>query len=275
MYRSVWNTFKESVCSLNFYNSRNILFFRSSGFRYDNYIISALYKEEMDRADYVIIGFPPNEPEGYNKSLRIPVDELCNRLPRDLEKGLPGLLALPVKPDEFKPVPSVKTNGSLPDAGIGTPVAMLSYSHKMNELYMKTGLISSHLTVRDEDFIFVEASFEQGNSGAPLINAFTGEVIGVMVDCFSSPYNNHKKIKRIINENIRMLNDAGGKWTLGNIDPVQVLIANQHMINYLAKEIYLHAQRNYGFAVPLEKVSRYLINLNHTSRIAVSDKAEI
>ncbi len=275
MNNSVWNSYRESVCSLNYYNHRNILFFRSSGFRYDDFIISVLCEKEIERSAYVIISFEKNEPGGGTSTLRIPVIEFCSRFPRDIEKSLPGILVLPVRPDELISVPAVKRHGCLPEAGIGALVAMLSYSLDISQLYMKIGNISSHLTIRDEVFIFVQLSVEHGNSGSPLINACSGDVLGVMVDGFLSSRTNHEKLKHIINENISMLNELKGRWTLGNVDPVQVLIANQHMINYLAREIYLSFQRNFGFAVPMEKITGFLRKIKRNSKLIVSDKAEI
>jgi S1-C subfamily serine protease len=122
-------------------------------------------------------------------------------------------------------------------------------------------------------FIFVESSCEQGNAGSPLVNAETGEVIGVMVDCPPSPAESHTRLKGIINENIRMLDRVAGRWKMGEIDPAQVLTANLHMIKHLAREIYLSSHRNYGFALPSGRLSRYLKDLEHRNQISAGNIA--
>jgi len=140
---------------------------------------------------------------------------------------------------------------------------------------MKTGIISSCMNINGHRYFLVESSFEQGNSGSPVVHANTGEVIGVMTDCFSSLTEKHRKLKEIIDENIRMLENASGSCSIGDIDPVQVLTANQYILKHLAKEIYLSSQRNYGFAVPVKRLSGYIRNLEHRNQIAIDNGERI
>ncbi len=274
MYRSLWNIFSKSVCSFNFYSKKGIQFFRSSGFRYSDYIISDSCTDEIEKADYVQIDFPSDDPQKRSRSLRIPMNEFRNRISGEEKKCPAGILVLPIKPDEFRFVNSVSYSLQQP-AEIGTPVAIFSYSHQINQLYMKTGMVSSYIRIKGEEFIFVESSIEQGNSGSPLVNANTGKVIGVMADCASSPCKKHKELKMIIDQNIRVLKNATGKWSGGNIDPAQVLRANQYMIKQLARDIYLSTQRNYGFAIPFGRISRYIRNLEHRNQIEISHETGI
>ncbi len=273
MYRSVWNSFNESVCSLNYYSRKDIQFFRSSGFRYENYLIVDSCKEVIDRASYVLINFSSNDPCNINRSVCFTMREFRKRL-INMGNGMDGVLILPIKFDELRSVPAVKYDcKSL--SYIGTPIAILSYSRKISQLYLKTGMISSYLDIRGDKLILIESSFETGNSGSPLINAVTGKVIGVIIDCFPSPAQNHKKLKNIIEENIRILNDASGKTVVGEMDPAQVMSASQHMIKHLAKEIYLSANRNFGFALPVERISRHIKHMEHKSQFTTLDKTRI
>ncbi len=259
---------------MNFFSKEGIQFFRTSGFRYRDYIISDFCTDEIEKADNVQIDFPSDDPPLRSWSLRIPIDEFRNRIKGEEKEYPSGILVLPVKTDEFRFVTSVSYSRQSP-AAIGTPVAIFSYSNQINRLYMKTGMVSSYIRIKGEEFILVESSIEQGNSGSPLVNATNGKVIGVMADCFLSPYKKHKELKMIIDQNIRILKNATGKWPHGNIDPVQVLTANQYMIKHLARDIYLSSQRNYGVAVPIERVSRYIRNLEHRNQITISHETGI
>ncbi len=262
---------------MNFFSKKGIQFFRTSGFRYRDYIISDFCKDEIEKAGFVQIDFPSEDQTVQSWSLRISVDELRNRITGEEKEYPSGILVLPVRTDEFRFVTSVTSDrySRQASASIGTPVAIFSYSNQISSLYMKTGMISSCIKVNGEEFILVESSFEQGNSGSPLVNATNGKVLGVMSDCFLSPYKKHKQIKMIIEKNIRILKNATGKCQHGDIDPVQVLTANQYMIKHLARDIYLSSQRNYGVAVPIQKVSRYIRNLEHRNQITISHKTGI
>lgn len=272
MYNELWKVFNKSVCLLNFYSGRNIQFFRATGFRFENYIISVFSREELERACYITIDFPVDDLAGYSGPLKIPVKELLDNLAWESNNGLLVMMSLPVSGREFRSIPPVKyAKQSVTE--IGTPVAVISCSRQVNQLYIKTGMISSYLHIGGEEFIFSEASFEQGNSGSPLISADTGKVIGIVTDCFILPVQNYKILKKIIESNLVLLNNENRILSgNGNIDPAQIIAVNQQMIKKLAKEIYLTSQRNFSFAIPVETIIRSIKHLEHKKQISISNE---
>lgn len=271
MYGSLWKRYFQSVCSLNLYNKRGIHFFRSTGFLYDNYVITGCFQEEAEKAGYAVICFPPADSNHSPCSISITVSELCKRMAGTAGNGISGVIAISMNEDELRYVSSVRSAYSQ-QAEVGTPVVLLSYSRQISHLYIKTGLISGMINKNGEELIYIAASVEPGNAGTPVISAVTGKVIGVMTEYLSSSVLRHKELKNIINANIRALDQSAGKWIVGDIDPVQVFSASYYMIKYLAREIYLCSSRNSGYAVPIERVSRYLKNIRHNRQIAVPHK---
>lgn len=272
MYNKLWSLFHKSVCLLNFYTRRNIQYFRATGFRFEDYVISIFSREELEKANYILIGFPASSPTGYSEPLKISVKELLSNLTWRSYDNLSVMMALPVLHSDFGLIPPLKyTKKTRED--IGAPVAVISCSRQVDQLYIKTGMVSSYLKIGGEEFIFAEASFEQGNSGSPLISVESGRVIGVMTDCILLPVHNYKNLKKIIESNLMLLNNEDGLlFGNGNLDPAQVLAVNQHMIKKLAKEIYLTSQRNFSLAVPVETVARNIRHIEHKKQITVSKR---
>lgn len=273
MYRSVWKNFIKSVCSINYINRYGIQFYRTSGFRYKDYLVSGYCPEEVRKARRIEICFCPEETDGHTIPVNLTVREFRERLSGNVKNGSSGLMLIRMKSDELGPLASVEMTRQS-DAEIGTPVAIIACSRQMSQLSIKTGMISSRVCIRGENFLLVESSIEQGNSGAPLINGITGDVIGVMVDSVPSPAQNHRKLKRIVDNNIRMLNNATGRFSIGDIDPAQVLVANQYMIKHLVKELYLSSHRSIGFSVPVDRVLRYIRNIEHISEFRTLNRED-
>lgn len=271
MYNKLWMDFHKSVCLLNFYTGKNINYFRATGFRFENYVISIFSREELEKASYIIIDFPAAETAGYIEPLRITVKKLLSNLTWESCDRLSVMMALPVSYGDLGLIPPVKYLKQLRE-DVGAPVAVISCSRQIDQLYIKTGMISSYLKIGGEEFIFTEASFEQGNSGSPLISAVTGRVIGIMTDCILLPVHSYKKLKKIIESNLMLLkNENGLLYGSGNIDPAQVLAVSQHMIKKLAKEIYLTSQRNFSFAIPVETIARNIRHFEHKKQITLSN----
>jgi S1-C subfamily serine protease len=99
-------------------------------------------------------------------------------------------------------------------------------------------------------YIQFDASVKPGNAGSPLIDAESGKVIGVIGQKLAELSQSHKRIKDIINNNIAVLKKYQGRLNIDDVDPVQVLIANQNQIKYIARELYNMANMREGFAIP-------------------------
>lgn len=256
MYNSIWNRFNRSVCSLDFYNNKGIRFYRLSGFRFEDFIISGACRDEIRRAGYITVNFPACLNGNSPFSTRFSGSEFTRRLNRGNKSGLPGLIFIGLKSGELHQVPPVEYSGkSVPETG--SRIAMIACSPQTSQLCMKTGFLSAIIDIRGRSFMLVDSSFEQCSYGAPLFDLKTGSFSGVMTDCFSSGAEKYRKLKHIISHNLRLLNNATGKWNIGNIDPAQVLAANQYMIKHLAKEIFLSSRRGTGLAVPAGDISRF------------------
>ena len=269
MYRSLWRSIHKSVCSLDYHSKNNILFYRSTGFRYKDYLISEFCGDEISRSGSLIINFCSGEEGKNSKSLKLSIDELTERISEVPASCQSLLMAIPISHKELSSVPSVSFSRENSPA-IGTPVAIFSHSSQLSELLMKTGLISSYINKNGKKFIYLEASIETGCSGAPVVNALTGEVIGMVADCFLSLPEKYKKLKAIINQNIQILGNEAGKWPLGSFDFSQLLVVNQHMIKKLAKDMYLSSHRDHGFSLPVEVILRFIKNLEHRNQFQES-----
>jgi hypothetical protein len=261
MYKTIWKTFNRSVCALNYFNKRNILYYRSTGFRFGNFIICGFCISEIKDGDYVIIEFFSASTVGQNSTLKFTAENLRDRLAGN-QRELSGINLLSITGREFDRVPPVAgICRSEPD--IGTPVAILACSTRTDHPYLKSGMVSSNMYVRGQKMILIESSFEKGNCGAPVINAESGKLIGILADGLVTSSINYKSLKPIIDENINRLEKASGKWAIGDIDPAQVLAANQYMIKHLAKEFCLTTHYCSGLAVPVLRMMRFLESRDH------------
>jgi hypothetical protein len=261
MYPSIWKAFNNSVCTLNYFNKRNILYYRSTGFRLGNFLICGCCIREIKNGDYLTIEFISTSPVGHKSILKFTAEDLYERSAGN-QRELSGINFLSIRQKELEKVPPIR-GFCQSEPAIGTPVAILACSTRTDHPYLKSGMVSSNLDVNGRKMILIESTIEKGNCGAPVINAESGRLIGVLTDEMTSSSDSYRSLKPIIDENINRLKRASGKWTIGDIDPAQVLAANQYMIKHLAREFCLSAHCCSGLLIPASRMIRYIESLDH------------
>lgn len=255
MYKSVWNKCQNSVCQLSFYSSAGIKLLSMTGFKVNNhFLITDDYLFKIYKAVKVKISFVNSDGYTENASIEIPMNELKKRIIKGIDKEKISFAAINMDFEEFANIPSLKlsTNKTIE---IGQSIAVLGYQLDQENLSIKTGIVSSAFKHDNGlKYLQVDSNIKQGNSGSPLINAETGEVIGIIGHKLATITQSHKRMKQIINNNLAILKKSQGKFNVEEIDPIQVLIANQNQIKHITNEIYKTATMSIGYALDISYV---------------------
>jgi hypothetical protein len=256
MYRKVWNRCQGAICAINFYSAKGIRYDSVTGFKYGHFIITDDMVYKIDRASEVQISFMEEDGVTVKASIKITEKDFKSRIVRGIKESIPGFALIDVDFPQFDGIPSLKLS-SKKNASVATPIAVIGHQMEHNNIAIKTGIISSYSKQNGTKYIQFDAAIDRGNSGSPLIDVETGEVIGIVGHRLASIIDGHKKMMQIINNNLVMLKNAEGKIQFQDIDPIQVLIANQNQIKHIAKEFYKTASIMYGFALDINLVSEY------------------
>lgn len=255
MYKSTWNKCQMSVCQLSFYTEAGIKTLSMTGFKVnDHFLVTDDYLYKLNKAVKVKICFVNSDGYTENASVEISMDELRSRLITGVEKGKKSFAAINIDFKEFENIPSLELRSKDSETVIGQDIAVLGYQLEMDNLAIKTGIISSMFEKDDLKYLQVNSSIKQGNSGSPIINIETGEVVGILGYKLATVTQSHKRMKQIINNNLAILKKTQGKFNVEEVDPIQVLIANQNQIKHISNEIYKTATMTNGFALDISYV---------------------
>ncbi len=254
MYKTIWKNCFNSVCQLSFYSSAGIKLLSMTGFKANgHFLITDDYLFKIFKAEKVKISFVKSDGHSENASIEIPMDELKRRVIKSIDNEKTPFAAVNIDFKEFKDIPSLKLSKNQ-DIEIGENIAVLGYQLDKENLAIKTGIVSSTFNDKNLKYLQVDSSIKQGNSGSPLVNAETGEVIGIIGHKLAAITQSHKRMKQIINNNLTVLKKSQGKLNVEEIDPIQVLIANQNQIKYIANEVYKTATMSNGYALDISYV---------------------
>ena len=255
MYRNIWKKCQKSVCQLSFYSAEGIKLLSMTGFKaYRNFLVTDNYIIKIYKAANVVLRFV--ESDGFTEkiSVKMSMNEFKKRIIKDVDNKSAGFVAVNINLDVLKDIPSLKLSKT-EDVELGQPIALLGYQLEQDNLAIKTGILSSAFKQNNGlKYLQINSSIKQGNSGSPLVNAETGEVIGIIGYKLASITQSHKRMKQIINKNLAILKKSQGVFNVEEIDPVQVLIANQNQIKHITNEIYKTATMSTGFALDISCV---------------------
>jgi hypothetical protein len=256
MYRKVWEHCKSSVCSIDFISSAGTKIISFTGFKVKNYLITDDIVDKFAKPAEVLLRFTEaGLPDP--GIIRMNFREFIGSRVIAGNRSNPGFIMLDINQDAFRKIPSLQCSKRI-NHNIGHPIAILGYQLDRDNLAIKCGIISSSFTSNDGiNTIQVDCTIKQGNAGSPLICAETLEVIGVIGHCLSAIARDYQAMMRIINANLKVLKEAEGKINMEDIDPIQVLIANQSQIKHLMSEFYRTTNMRVGFAVELSTMTDY------------------
>lgn len=266
MYKKVWEACRSSVCSIQFISDAGTRITTFTGFKVKNLLITDDVIDECENPAVVVLCFTD---DGLSKSAEMEMsfrEFLSFRV--DIGKKIkPGFALFDIKKETFRKIPSLRCSNRL-DYTVGHPIAVLGYQLEQENLALKSGIISS-LFRHEYGFntIQVDCTIKQGNAGSPLIDAESLEVIGVIGYRLTSIARSYRALIRIINTNLKVLKEAEGKINMEDIDPIQVLTANQNQIKYIATEFFKTANMRVGNAVELSPLADYCPDTEEISSI--------
>jgi len=258
MYTKIWQKSCRSVCAIDFLSTSNVNLMAISGFKIGNQIVTDDMVYNVKDAEIVKIRFFLDDGLSEYASVKISYADFISFLPDRSEFDNLGIAIIPTDFPEFGNVPSLTLCRSC-DLKIGRSVAVVGYQFEHKNMALKTGIISSSYTNKKGlSFIQYDGTVKPGNSGAPLLDAETGRVLGIVMNKEMGFVKSYKDLIDIIDSNLKIFKEQEGKSNFFDVDLAQVLFANQSQIKHIAREFFLNATVRVGFALEIEHVIEYL-----------------
>jgi S1-C subfamily serine protease len=257
MYRKVWNKCQGAIAAIDFYTAKGIRFDSATGFKYGKYLVTDEMVYKIDRASEVQISFMEDDGCTIKTKVKITDKDFRLRMVKGIRENVAGFALIEIDFPQFDNIPSLRLS-NLKRVPIAAPIAVIGYQKDNMNLAIKEGIISSYCKQNGTKYIQFDAALDRGNSGSPLIDVETCEVIGLVGHRLATMMEGYKQMTEIINNNLTLLKEAEGKINFNDIDPIQVLIANQNQIKRLAQELFRSASIMYGFALDINQVAEFL-----------------
>jgi S1-C subfamily serine protease len=141
---------------------------------------------------------------------------------------------------------------------MGQAVALVGYQYDNPCLTIKSGILSTFIHRNNARYLQFDGSIIWGNSGSPVIDIETNEVLGIIGYKLDRKNKAYEQMIEISNSNIKSLEKAQGEFDVAGVDPIQVLIAWQKQILQLAGEVYKASGSGIGIAIDMKTIKHLL-----------------
>ncbi len=277
MLTKVWNACHASVCQLGFLNERGVSIDYLSGFKVNKSLVTSQHAFYIEKAHKVQITFVDRDASTPTASIRIPYAEFIQELRIGVINNNGHYAVINIDLPDFENIPSLEMS-ELRNFNIGSEVAVLAFNGGCSNLCLRKGIISSAYTnSKGVRFLQLDGQTCFGNSGAPLIDPITNEVLGIVSrrnSPLSKAYNN---LIEVISSNMETLQKVKNVINFADVDPIQVLIANQQQIKHLASTVYMHSSTSITDVVMLDRVLSFFkqrVEVEHKNESFLPEEAE-
>ena len=225
-----------------------------TGFKVKKFLVTSQHAFYIERVQKVEITFVDSDANTVTASIKIPYSEFIKEHRIGVVTSNEHYAIFNIDLPEFNAIPGLEMSDE-DIFSIGSQVASLGFNGGCSNLSLTTGIISSMVVnKKGVRFINFDGHTSYGNSGAPLIDPITNKVIGIVTRRFTPAAQAYKQLLEIISTNLEELKKVEGKVKFGDIDPIQVLIANQNQFKHIATSIYKHSVSSISQAITLDKI---------------------
>lgn len=236
-FKDLWLKTQQSVCTLEFFNDKGIKLNNLVGFKLDNYLITDVKFFEISAETTVKITFYKANGYAVYKQLEMSYINFFQRINKQIRPSIHAIVVFNFDFEEFKDIPSLKL-GNFDCLMPGTQVAVIANNSNAQGIQLSPGMITSSCIKKFGRMYFQTNTVVNLESfGAPLINAETMELIGIVnMDGLNKHYD-YEYISDLTKKNIQSLNEIDYNNSDAYLDIKETFIVMQNQLKYLAKMI--------------------------------------
>ena len=253
--KELWKKINPSVCQI--IHKKNDKFISAgTGFKCENYIITNNHVYNPTNSDEIIIQFKTDNGIGISLQKKYTSQEFISLLKDGMNKDSWDFAIL--EDSHFSEIPNLKLSNEQKEIEIGQKCIFLGFPFSSNYLTIHEAIISAKYTNQKNNvkYIQLDASVNGGNSGGPLIEIDSQEVVGIITLKKTGFSERFRALNESYKSNIKLFEKQSGGVSISGIDPIESFKVIQNQLSVLGKEMERSSNVGIGFAFELNEVRK-------------------
>lgn len=250
----IWHDLHCSVCSITF-SAKGVRLSSGTGFKLLSYLITNNHVIQVPGAEEVTIRFVDDDGHRIKTEKTISYLSFMSRLQDGDPESQWDYAILSLDDNEFTAIPPL-TLAHEPPLPIGAKIALLGFHFDQTNLSIHSGILSSKFFQNGVNYLQIDASVNQGNSGGPLIDPETLQVIGIVTRKLTGLTKQFNDLIKSFDEFLRTLEKASqfGSGEIMGVDVLGGFSLTQTQLKRVSLELHRSANVGVGFAYELTKL---------------------
>lgn len=249
----LFDRLRTGVLHINFVRSGNRIA-SGSAFVVGDYVVTNNHVFRGPEDCEVVIRFSDSDPLRFDDGIVLPYRDFAARLVTGSDERNFDFAVLRV-PEVRPRVAHRFSFAPANSARIGMSIAFLGYPLEHLNLVCHAGVISSIYRSGTTKVLQLDASVNHSNSGGPLVDVQSGDVIGIITRKATGLTQMFQELLQSFEQNIRAFEGARGMVGLAGIDPMAALAISQRQLQHVAHEIERSANVGIGYAFASDHVA--------------------
>jgi hypothetical protein len=242
---------RSGVAQIHIVHERNLIG-SGSGFLVEGGLVTNSHVIRGREIDSIMIRFDDTDPNDQSAYIRVaPNDCVAIESPEN-EKDF---VFLNLEEAEFEGRHHFKFSEKNDMVEVGNHSIFLGFPFAMTQLTCHIGFISSVHYRKGVKVIQIDGSINGGNSGGPLLDINSGEVVGIVTRAVTGliedQFNN---LLQTLRQNQEVLNRAKTVMSISGVDPIQALKVSQASMEQIATSLKRSANVGIGYAYCVEYI---------------------
>ncbi|WP_379953314.1 serine protease [Dokdonia sp. R78006] len=254
--KEIWKKINPSVCQIIHRKNKRVISV-GTGFKCQNHIITNNHVYNPTNSEEITIQFKQGDGKGVSLEKKYSSDEFISLLKDGMPKDSWDFAVL--EDSHFSEIPNLKLIDEKNEIDIGQKCVFLGFPFSSNYLTIHEAIISAKYTNSKNNvkYIQLDASVNGGNSGGPLIDVETQEVIGIITLKKTGFSDRFRELNDSFKSNIEVLEQSGGATIqMSGIDIMKTFKAIQNQLAVLGKEMERSSNVGIGFGFELDEVRK-------------------
>lgn len=216
-----------------------------TGFLTEKGLVTASHVLREHSFETVLFGFSERSS---GDPIRLSESDILGSISRESLQEEHDFAVLDINEPEFEGRHRFKLVG-LQDTRVGQQVLFLGYPYENRNLATHVGYASSIHRSRDTRVLQLDGSVNPSNSGGPVIDIETGDVLAYITRAQTGLLNDFDSLVQTLEQNVAVLSqERSGQVIIGGIDPVSSLRATMAAMRQLAVNMRRSANVGIGYA---------------------------
>ena len=256
MLEEFWKNIYPSICLITHFNSNNEKIGSGTGFKANDFLITNNHVFNCPGSSKIELQFMEEDGHTISKSFEMSYIKWIELIEQGMPESSWDYAIIKFENEDFASISNLQFETGQ-NHSIGEEIAFCGFQLDQENLSIKKGILSSKYKKAGVNYLQIDGSVNNGNSGGPLFSVKSKKVIGIVTRKYTGLTKTFDELLQSFDQNVNYLNTVVDYMNISGFRPIEPSIWVQNQLKLTAHEIYRSSNVGIGLAYELSELLKY------------------